>query len=85
MKRLLLLLLIAAPVAAEPSEKFKRLKSLIPGSDDQPATVAGTRGLEESTETPDTTVRDFAAVERLEAISISEADLKTFIKEGKLR
>lgn len=52
--------------------------------DDKPATVAGTRGLNEPGDTVDTTARDDAAIDRLDKITITPSDLDRFIKEGHL-
>jgi len=54
-------------------------------ADDKPATVAGTRGLNEPSETVDTTARDDAAIDRLEKISVAPEALTHFIAEGKLQ
>jgi hypothetical protein len=53
--------------------------------DDKPATVAGTRGLNEPAETVDTTVRDDAAIERLDKVTVTSEAVSHFIAEGKLQ
>jgi hypothetical protein len=51
---------------------------------DNPA-VLGVRGLDETDQHPDTLARDYAAVERMKKIKVSEEELKQFLAEGGLR
>jgi hypothetical protein len=53
-------------------------------SSGRPTSVAGVRGLEEPGTPPDTKVRDFAAIDRLDLVKIKESDLKKFLAEGGL-
>jgi hypothetical protein len=53
--------------------------------DDKPATVAGTRGLNESSESVNTTARDDAAIDRLDKITVTPEAVNHFITEGKLQ
>ena len=77
--------------AAEPvSEKHKSfIQSLTQNAaatpNDQPTAVAGVRGLDEVQGQPLTTNHDYAAIDRLEKIQISAAELDKFIQEGSLR
>jgi len=54
-------------------------------SDNQATSVAGVRGLEETGGNVNTKARDYAAVDRLEKIQITDAELKQFINEGQLK
>jgi hypothetical protein len=67
---------------------LKKLANKLPAgnapSGGQGTTVAGVRGLEESSGPVDTRVRDYPAVDRLEKARISEAELAAFVKEGGL-
>jgi len=82
---------LAVHADAPPPEKkgsFQWLQDMAASADsssNQPATVAGVRGLEEVGAAPDTSVRDVAAIDRLDKIQIKDEELKTFITEGKLR
>ena len=70
--------------------KFQWLKKLADQSsnnsskDTEGTTVAGVRGLEETGRDMDTKARDYAAMDRLEKVHISDDELKTFLGEGKL-
>ena len=68
--------------------KLKWLQDLSSGADlnsHKSATVAGVRGLEEVGAPPDTSVRDFKAVDRLDAVTIKDDEIKAFLSQGKLR
>jgi hypothetical protein len=51
----------------------------------EPTNIIGVRGLEESAGSLDTLARDYAAIDRLEKISLSQADIEAFRREGGLR
>ncbi len=90
-KRSLLVFLLAASTlsAAEAPAKKKKLslQDLISSGTPsrKPTTVAGVRGLDETSGEVDTAARDFAAIEKVELIVIHDHELNAFIEEGKLR
>jgi hypothetical protein len=70
------------------TQKKMTLQDLInnaAGSSDNSTSVAGVRGLEETSGAVDTQARDFAALERLEHVVVHDDELAKFIEEGKLR
>jgi len=67
------------PTAAANKEGAQALSNLLKGSpSDQSPTVAGVRGLEDPGATPDTTLRDFAAIERLDLVKVHDDELSRF-------
>jgi len=79
---------LAADTTAAPKKKKLTLQDLLKSSSSssskRSATVAGVRGLEETGGEVDTKVRNFVAVERLEAVVVKDDELKRFLEEGKL-
>src|SRR4051812_32231006 len=53
-------------------------------SNPEPVTVAGVRGLDKSKDTGDAGARDYAALAKLETVTITPEELKQFRTEGKL-
>ena len=90
----LLFLLGAVPIRAAgessdaPPKKKLTLQDLLnkaAGSPQQTTAVAGVRGLEETNGDVDTKARDYAAIDRLNALVIHDDELKAFIDDGKLK
>ncbi len=83
------LLLGAFVWAANTSTKKKMsLKDLLGASSTSSkrgTTVAGVRGLDETGAGVDSKARDYAAVDRLDQVMVSEEDLKKFVFEGLLK
>jgi hypothetical protein len=73
--------------AANPKKKLTLLDLLgaTTGQSTHSATVAGVRGLEETNAGVDTKARDFAAIDRLDKMTVFPAELQKFIAEGKLK
>jgi hypothetical protein len=63
---------------------MKKLADSQGSSSDQSATVAGVRGLDEPGSQGSTDARDYAAVDRLEKVTVTSDDLQRFLREGKL-
>ena len=90
---LLVLLSAAAVWAADklpdtPKKKKLTLQEMLNkagGSSQKTTAVAGVRGLEETSGDVDTKARDYAAIERLNALVIHADELKAFMDEGKLK
>jgi hypothetical protein len=91
--RWILFALLAGGMAVSPtlaqektSPKKAAWKKLLAGTaDEKPASVVGVRGLEKSKTVADSSARDYKAVDRLEALTVSPQELTAFIKEGQLR
>jgi hypothetical protein len=49
------------------------------------ATVAGVRGLDETNAGVDTKKRDYAAIDRLDKVKVTDDELKKFLDEGNLK
>jgi hypothetical protein len=86
---ILMFLASSVSLAADTRAKKKlTLQDLIKntaGSPPQATSVAGVRGLEETSGKLDTHARDYSAIERLERVVVHEDELKRFLDEGKLR
>ena len=89
---LFLLLVSALPLSAEATSAKKKKKLTLQdllnqasGTSQQSPSVAGVRGLEETSAEIDTKARDFAAIEGLERVVVHADELRKFIDEGKLR
>ena len=85
---LLALTVYAGTPPPKKKNKLKWLQDMSAGADsaaNQRTTVAGVRGLEEVGTPPDMAVRDFKAIDRLDALSFKEGELQAFMKEGTLR
>ena len=54
------------------------------GAPESPS-VAGVRGLEDTSGPVDTKVRDYAAIQRLESVVVDQEAVKKFVEEGKLK
>ncbi len=85
--------LTAAPLYADPATPPKKKKkawlqnlgkTLGNGSNAQPASVAGVRGLDEPAKEGDLSARNYSYIDHLEALTISGDELKKFLKEGNL-
>jgi len=62
------------------------LSNLLKGSpSDQSPTVAGCAGWKIPAPLPITTLRDFAAIERLDLVKVHDDELSRFMEEGNLR
>jgi len=89
----LLILALSSLVLADdtPSENPKKKMTLLDlinsaaGPSEKTTSVAGVRGLEETSGPVDTQARDYAAIERLEHVVIHDDELKKFMDEGKLK
>jgi len=72
-----------------PSQKKKlTLQDLLKASSptsSHSATVAGVRGLDETSAGIDTKARNFGAIDRLDKNVVSPAELRKFMEEGKLK
>ena len=85
------LIALAAVFAADTSKGAKKKLTLMdllkkPATSSQrPATVAGVRGLDETSGGIDTKARNYPAIEKLEQVAVHEDELNRFIEEGKLR
>jgi hypothetical protein len=90
----LLLVLVASLACADdnaPAAKPKKKLTLLDllgattGQSTHSATVAGVRGLQETNAGIDTKARDFAAIDRLDKMTVPPEELQKFIAEGKLK
>jgi hypothetical protein len=86
---LILLLVPALSRAADPASDsktswIKRLANGASPSTESPS-VAGVRGLDKNSASTASTARDYAAVDRLEAVAVSQKDVDQFVKDGKLK
>ena len=72
--------------STDPPKWRQTLQSLYgTSSTNQPTHVTGIRGLEDPGAPVNTAARDYNAIDRLDKIQISDADLQRFIKEGGLK
>lgn len=73
---------------ATAAKKKLSLKDLLNSSKStsrRASTVAGVRGLDETSAGEDSKARDYEAVDRLDKVTASEEDVKAFIVEGQLK
>ncbi len=82
---LLLLAPSVSPAASSEGKKkwFKKLASQTPAQSEDATPTIGVRGLDETT-SGDAEARDYAAIDRLEKIEPTSAELDAFKKEGQL-
>lgn len=64
---------------------FKKISGLDTSESDKPTSVAGVRGLDETSDEIDTSARDFEALAHIEKLPAPDRDVETFVKMGKLR
>jgi hypothetical protein len=88
----LFLLSVSLPVrlfaADSPDTKSNWLKKLAAPKEEsesnQPATVAGVRGLDDPAKGGDSKARDYDAIDRMDKLKITPQELKLFMKDGEL-
>lgn len=75
----------AADKGKQDFDWLKKLATKATTDGSKPTTVAGVRGLEETGQDVDTTLRDYAALERIEKTVVTDRDVSAFVDEGGLK